>query len=717
MPATTNRLSFLPDFPGRDHLYYPLQTSRKEIRTITVLASAEHSAAIQCTLRTISIHRSTHTPHYHALSYYWGSTSDIENIIVHKESPNSTAFEVPVTRELASALRQFRARAIEKGEPLVLWTDAICINQLDGAERSQQVTIMRSVYEAASSVLIWLGGTDRLAEIGLTNFFGLAMLQQAGRPDSHATTNAFDYYDFDVKPDLGSLAPVNAIFQNFDKPGGYSFSSVNVKNLGAEMESWVATVSAMFNAPYWYRGWTVQEACANDHVSLYCGRARYRVTLWHYLRQFVSDNVRTLVWLASMRNVPSIQHLMYWLTTMDKSASAFTLVKRHQELQTNEESSAGFLAERLTSDLSSLSRSSRQTADPRDRVYGLIGSMVGFMLLKLQPDYKLSIEQVFTTTSVAILQGTQSWSHDQFFRPSASPFLPSWAIDFTSVPEDVENRISYDQMTAQFKADGDAIFRLQQPSPGRLHTAGFIHDEIVAVGPSGRQGGDVMMGKWLELMLSSESEEYLENNRSYQTWDDRSISFCRTLCLGTVKEEKFGTQHAAACENVWSDDELRDSNGTSILEKMLRIAHVDDEYRINFIVTRKGHIGLAPPDISIGDRIAILGGAFLPFALRQVDESYGDDHGYILIGGCYIDGESVYVGTSWSVTTDLRCAGIMYGEAVKERARSVFETKRRQGPVGLTRWIARHRKLISLDRKLHLKFSDKLAFLDNLCLL
>src|SRR5580700_5121291 len=41
--------------------------------------------------------------------------------------------------------------------PRTLWVDAICINQENITERNSQVQLMKSIYEKASRVLVWLG--------------------------------------------------------------------------------------------------------------------------------------------------------------------------------------------------------------------------------------------------------------------------------------------------------------------------------------------------------------------------------------------------------------------------------------------------------------------------------------------------------------------------------------------------------------------------------
>lgn len=41
-----------------------------------------------------------------------------------------------------------------------LWIDALCINQKDNHEKSQQVRMMYQLYKQASRVVIWLGAED-----------------------------------------------------------------------------------------------------------------------------------------------------------------------------------------------------------------------------------------------------------------------------------------------------------------------------------------------------------------------------------------------------------------------------------------------------------------------------------------------------------------------------------------------------------------------------
>ncbi|KIN03076.1 hypothetical protein OIDMADRAFT_195666, partial [Oidiodendron maius Zn] len=87
-----------------------------------------------------------HTSDYTALSYTWGSISRPCDIIVNGSN-------MKVTKNAYLALRDLRYQE----QDLVLWIDALCINQDDKDEQGQQVQQMRSIYSRAKRVVIWLG--------------------------------------------------------------------------------------------------------------------------------------------------------------------------------------------------------------------------------------------------------------------------------------------------------------------------------------------------------------------------------------------------------------------------------------------------------------------------------------------------------------------------------------------------------------------------------
>ncbi|KIM93230.1 hypothetical protein OIDMADRAFT_93592, partial [Oidiodendron maius Zn] len=61
--------------------------------------------------------------------------------------------QLHIEPNLAIALRHLRSEVSD----LVIWIDAVCINQKDPEEKSWQVGLMRRVYLQAERVLVWLG--------------------------------------------------------------------------------------------------------------------------------------------------------------------------------------------------------------------------------------------------------------------------------------------------------------------------------------------------------------------------------------------------------------------------------------------------------------------------------------------------------------------------------------------------------------------------------
>ncbi|KAI0138823.1 heterokaryon incompatibility [Pestalotiopsis sp. NC0098] len=81
-----------------------------------------------------------------ALSYAWGDKYDTNEIELNR-------YVFSVTSSLHGALRAVR----ESYKDVLVWADAVSINQNDPDERSEQVQRMYLVYHKADMVGIWLG--------------------------------------------------------------------------------------------------------------------------------------------------------------------------------------------------------------------------------------------------------------------------------------------------------------------------------------------------------------------------------------------------------------------------------------------------------------------------------------------------------------------------------------------------------------------------------
>lgn len=136
-------------------LYHPLDDTQGSIRLLQIKKGWDQDE-ISCLLfQTVLALDENQAPDrtlilpYIALSYVWGREGFNHQILINNQP-------FMVKPNLFSALQQIR----RTDQDVILWVDAICINQRDKKERGHQVAQMRYVYEAAEEVFIWLGEGD-----------------------------------------------------------------------------------------------------------------------------------------------------------------------------------------------------------------------------------------------------------------------------------------------------------------------------------------------------------------------------------------------------------------------------------------------------------------------------------------------------------------------------------------------------------------------------
>lgn len=141
--------------------YTTIKAAASEIRLLTLHPAPRHSDQPIISIQTTTL-TDDHVPTYEGLSYAWGKWSTLEDILVlEKEVSRSRWFgskkpihsRLAVTPNLAEALRYLRLEDKER----VFWIDAVCIDQKNLKERSEQVVRMGEVYTKAVRVVAWLG--------------------------------------------------------------------------------------------------------------------------------------------------------------------------------------------------------------------------------------------------------------------------------------------------------------------------------------------------------------------------------------------------------------------------------------------------------------------------------------------------------------------------------------------------------------------------------
>ncbi|KAF2253773.1 hypothetical protein BU26DRAFT_229567 [Trematosphaeria pertusa] len=172
---------------------------------------------------------------YEALSYCWGTEDPSEAIYIHRlklkgSGPDYTISpqeEFPVRPNLLKALRHLRRE--DRG--VVIWVDAVCIDQRETAEarreKNRQLSMMSDIYNSAKSICIWLGDSDKDSTTAL------------------------------------KLAHDIANFQVLDQRLNATDESTG--------DRWCALVRTLSTTPWFTRRWIIQEIASARHASVHCG--------------------------------------------------------------------------------------------------------------------------------------------------------------------------------------------------------------------------------------------------------------------------------------------------------------------------------------------------------------------------------------------------------------------------------------------------------------
>jgi hypothetical protein len=554
---------------------------------------------LYCRLVSASL---TCSPSYEALSYTWGTTE--------KDSPITCGgLQLFITQNLHEALRYLRQPDRER----VMWADALCINQDNDSERTEQVLMMREIYANASHVVIWLGK--------------------------------------DTREDKVAFSMLNRFQEMFSKYGQIDYGTIeNIKySLGfpdSNSEEWSALVK-LFQRPWFQRIWAIQEAVMARQATVACGSLTVGWDLIVQVARAVRKNgvmgayeieghapgLYSAVVIGNLRLARERQPIESW-----KLLNLLRLTRNYQ------------------------------ATDLRDKIFALIGIITDIDEVGLGVDYSKSIEKVYGALAIhsLVVQKTLvGLSNAGVCSSPGIPKLPSWVPDWSH-----NNDRRFNLATGErFRAAGDSQPTLSISADEKiLVIRGFVVDTLTHVSIGHRKVDDINCNatlkteqakKCLTLKRSMENGDAMLKSAfrfpEGQTCDD---ALWRTLCcdltpLGKrlTEDYRIGYQYFRMWIDATGEDGIidpakldKDFIGKNIAETMPYL-HGAQIFSIGrcLCVTAGGYMGRVPYGSAVGDVICILLGGNVPFVIRECGEGC-----FRLIGECYIH-------------------GIMDGEAMKQQ--------------------------------------------------
>ncbi|KAJ4992032.1 heterokaryon incompatibility protein [Stagonosporopsis vannaccii] len=427
------------DYPGS-----PLEPG--QIRLIKVLPGT-WSEPVRCELFNVLLS----TAEYQALSYVWGSRNVSRNIVVNDRT-------YPATVNLESALRHLRERY---PVGIVLWVDALCINQNDTEERMHQVQLMGHIYKMCKKVVVYLG--DRLDGATKTDLCPPAMvhfdrLQRhdevepllqglRGTRQDMDVLNVFRFLQrlsmnvhLDKVPDLGLSVRRDEILQS-EKATCEDIDGQTSEQLRAHAQSLeqrrrhrtclIEGLRRLMHHPYtpwWNRIWVIQEVVSPPMVDIVYGGCSAPWDLFTCAAQSQAKH-STLCCTDSYRRLPRdlckvLEDFCQRVTGIDELRTAHKwLGGRPREPRPGARSLLDLLRKFRN----------RKASDPRDKVYALLCLVEPEEgdLAPMLPNYNLTESEAFIQATLQCIYASRSLS--VFSTELGRKFrgdLPSWVPDW-----------------------------------------------------------------------------------------------------------------------------------------------------------------------------------------------------------------------------------------------------------------------------------------------
>jgi hypothetical protein len=592
--------------------YRPLDANSRQIRLLTLYTSPNPESEIQCDLVHVSL--DAH-PRYTAMSYVWGVPEPARLVRI------GGGDLLKVRPNLFAALRQHRSHFSKNPAPLVLWVDAICINQDDPDERSSQVQLMGAIYSEATYVNAWLGDASS---------------------DSKLAFDAIKLFD--------ETAVYGTDFDDYMRC---------LKN--PEYDQHWKALGNLLCREYWSRVWITQEVILSKGVMLVCGTD---MCVWTTLAHMIS--------LLDPRAIPYISDtakgVFFGLAELPRSLAYLESTYERDSLSLTKWLSIG---------------RQRKATDPRDHVIAVLGLTPNSYRVDCKKT-KGEIFREITKYAISLEINLDVLSCcGSFFSPGRIGFKPGDSIADTAADKAASiltARASlyttYDEAPAEIKAafqwpDAARIVKDVPPSwvPnwscgddwGDLHplvvnmrktccfqAAGYSLPQVRYIDSQEKM---LARGVWVDdITASCPDVEVGDKERFRKEWklwqedcevpqrygDDvaNRLAFKFTVAVGRnidgaklclVADEKVDDMVLGLPQVGAAGD---GGGPTHISQGDCGDALVNTVDGRRFFVTKSGFIGRGPLGLRVGDVVAVLLGGKVPFILRPSELGGG----HLLIG-------------------------------------------------------------------------------------
>ncbi|PSN63825.1 hypothetical protein BS50DRAFT_500130 [Corynespora cassiicola Philippines] len=642
-------------------MYASLTPRSYEIRLLEIQPGT-WADEVEVKLRISSISRARNR--YVTISYTWGAFETTKRVFITCDGR-----QVLIPENLAFVLRRIRRPDFS----VLVWADAICINQNDDFERTHQVGLMGEIYRNSRETIIWLGEQTDIDDVG-QRYWGDCMTpedreaMQYGAPPRIAwqgnssderllnaylsnfrQSSAADRFDSSCNDVAGAFCLIQRISEGtstldvkflankttvlnefgFSKyPGSISpFYRSNAVNRV------FSGLNKLMTRAWWTRIWVIQETVLAQKATVHFGMLSAPWSMFALAaRNYQSERHEQCLDLGGMpgydilhnfsTSVLKIHHVRNNHQNLSETETLFSLLWKFRSLE---------------------------ASDKRDKVYALIGLATNWQNLPpMIPNYQKDVGTTYIDTVISLIRRSGdlmalTGDLDAGLGRKRLRGIPSWVMDW-SLPclqlevDRVNSLIMYNS-----SGHTDGVVRFHQLH-SILEVEGACVDVVIMVGDASRhtQISDTcaVIRKW-NLMVNdykNYSPEY-----PYPSGGSYHEAFWRTLIGDVVHTGHIGSSHgeygdttyrratkddedAFDAWRMWSRCISRDTLGRSMaftqrdLDEGISSIHYALKTATasrRFFITRNGYVGIGPNSTLPGDRLYVVQNSRVPFLVRS----------------------------------------------------------------------------------------------------
>jgi hypothetical protein len=367
-------------------------------------------------------------PKFVALSYVWGSATDLRLMLVDN-SP------VRVSKNLYDAMMELRPLK----EDLVIWVDFLCINQSD-------------IYRKACKVFAWLGPAESGDDLVMDYLNSLgAKAETCGMHHGYARPDPYQKVWQKLALQPRELRDLSRSTRGIITAAGktFIFPQDTLHCIFYSISGWhdldnllpIAGIKRFFTRPWWGRIWVLQEITLPENAEFLLGSKRIpRHRCSAALRAYCA--LRDVLAMSFANQPLSLTHYQLEIVRELFQIRPTLMLSSWNIYRYSRFPLAALLRATCVGSIN-LNRHGPhhlESTEPRDKIFALLGLAADreeLERLGVFPDYSKSCKEIYTTAMVALLQQGHMSLLSFCQTPKIQSNLPSWVPDWSRSATDM----------------------------------------------------------------------------------------------------------------------------------------------------------------------------------------------------------------------------------------------------------------------------------------